>query len=373
MSEIIKLKLTITPAEIVKILKNHEKCLGQNPAFPIVENILISIEPEQIKFVTTDLATYIRTVIPMPNLQQGVVLVPFGKLINLLKLLSDQHLDLTINLENFRLKIKAKEGNYEIAGENPDDFPAFPKSDNASEWFSASGIAFKNALDTVLYAVCKDELRPAMTGVFVEANQNVTLTATNGNVLAHSEIVEEFEVHSSKSEIMRLKALRAVLGIIPEEKKITISSNDSMQWVQMGDVELCARKIEERYPTWKNAIPSLTNSVKIDRENLLASVHRMLLFVDESTSVLKVEINLKSISISADNLNYDHHGHERVTLESEAKEMLTIGLNASYLKEALGKITQEFLTLEYVAANKAIVLRHESGFCLLMPITLFDF
>lgn len=222
----------------------------------------------------------------------------------------------------------------------------------------------------MLYAVGKDELRPQMTGVFIEANGAVTMTATNGNVLAHCKVVEEFKVNRENNEIVTADILETIAKIIPDEKEIALWSNSRHQWMVMGDVELCARKLDERYPDWRNAVPKESNAVKIDRRNLLASINRMLLFTDKATALVKSEINLKSISLTADSYDFDHHGHERITLESESAITLQIGLNASQLKEALGHIEQELIMVEYSNPRKPIVLRYEDGFSLLVPLTL---
>lgn len=364
----ISVKLTITPSEVVKILKNHEKCVGSK-IMPITENVLLVIEPDTMQFVTTDSSNFVKTTIPVTTGKEAIVLVPFKKLMDLMKLLSEQPINLTCHTEDYKIKIKADEGTYEIAGENPEDFPAFP-DDEKKEWFSASGPAFKAALENVLYAVAKDDVRPAMCGVLIESNGKVEMTATDGNVLAHSEVVEDFIVHNAHNEIVRAEILESVLKIIPDEKTVEVLSNERNQWFQIGDVVLCTRKIDEKYPNWRGVLPNYENSFKIDKKNWLLAVNRMLLFTDSVTRVIKTEINLKSISISADSHNWGHHGHERVALESDATNILTIGHNASQIKEALAHITQEVVTVEFSQPSKAIVINHESGFALIMPIVL---
>ena len=82
-----------------------------------------------------------------------------------LKNIPDQPLTFNID-KNYSIEITSDNGKYKVMGENPDNFPKEPVAVDTNSFTISSG-AFVSAVNNTLFAVSNDDLRPAMTGVFL--------------------------------------------------------------------------------------------------------------------------------------------------------------------------------------------------------------
>ena len=81
------------------------------------------------------------------------------------------------------IEITTDNGKYKLSGENSADFPKEPTADGVDEVKLASSVLNKGVSKT-LFAVSNDELRPAMTGVFFQLDENgITFVATDAHRL----------------------------------------------------------------------------------------------------------------------------------------------------------------------------------------------
>jgi len=95
----------------------------------------------------------------------GKVCIPAKILMDSLKNIADQPLTFNID-KSFAVEITSDNGKYKVMGENPDNFPKEPASDDATS-FTMTSSALVTAINKALFAVSNDDLRPAMTGVFL--------------------------------------------------------------------------------------------------------------------------------------------------------------------------------------------------------------
>src|ERR1043165_4554329 len=112
----------------------------------------------------------------------GKVCTPAKILLDSLKNIPEQPLTFNID-KNFGVEITSDNGKYRVMGENPDNFPKEPIADDANS-FTMSSSALVTAINKSLFAVSNDDLRPAMTGVFFELDENsLTCVATDAHRL----------------------------------------------------------------------------------------------------------------------------------------------------------------------------------------------
>ena len=126
---------------------------------------MFEVEKNKLSVVATDLETVMRIQMDIEAKDSGKVCIPAKILLDSLKNIPDQPLTFNID-KNFGIELTSDNGKYKVMGENPDNFPKEPSADDTTT-FKATSLALITAINKTLFAVSNDDLRPAMTGVFL--------------------------------------------------------------------------------------------------------------------------------------------------------------------------------------------------------------
>ena len=176
------MKFIVSSAALLKQLLQINGVINANTVLPILEDFLFEIDKNILTVVATDLETVMKVHLDIEAKENGKVCIPAKILIDSLKNLADQPLTFNID-KNFGIELTSDNGKYKVMGENPDNFPKEPVADNANS-FTMKSTALVTAINKSLFAVSSDDLRPAMTGVFFELDENsLTVVATDAHRL----------------------------------------------------------------------------------------------------------------------------------------------------------------------------------------------
>src|SRR6201986_486070 len=141
-----------------------------------------------------------------------------------LKNIADQPLTFNID-KHFAVELTSDNGKYKVMGENPDNFPKEPASDETTS-FTMTSSALVTAINKTLFAVSNDDLRPAMTGIFFGLSKGaLQFVATDAHRLVR---YKRTDVTNSKADnfIVPKKPLNLLKNTLPDnDDEITISYN----------------------------------------------------------------------------------------------------------------------------------------------------
>src|SRR5687768_8228979 len=177
------MKFIVSSSALLKQLQSINGVITTNPVVPILENFLFEINEGTLTITASDLETSMITEMHVEAKENGKIAAPARILLDTLKNLPDQPVTFTIDEETYTIELSSANGRYKLSGENATDFPRVPvvKSSNSIE---VPSNLLARAINKTIFAVSTDELRPAMTGIFVQLNDNnITFVATDGHRL----------------------------------------------------------------------------------------------------------------------------------------------------------------------------------------------
>src|SRR6195256_754067 len=163
------MKFIVSSSALLKQLQQISGGINANTVLPILEDFLFEVEKNKLTVVATDLETVMKVHLDVEAKDSGKVCVPAKILMDSLKNIADQPLTFNID-KNFAVEITSDNGKYKVMGENPDNFPKEPATDDTTSFTMVSS-ALVTAINKTLFAVSNDDLRPAMTGVFFELDE----------------------------------------------------------------------------------------------------------------------------------------------------------------------------------------------------------
>jgi DNA polymerase-3 subunit beta len=370
------MKFVVSSSVLLKQLSAINGVVSTNPIVPILENFLLALEGNKLTVTASDLQTVMITEIEVESSEKGAIAIPAKLLLDTLRGLPEQPITLQVNAETFGTEIISDNGRYKLSGENPIDFPKTP-SVNRGQSVDLSSSALSAAISNTLFATSTDDLRPAMTGVFVQMGaENATFVATDGHRLVRyrrSDIRSDVDT----SMIVQRKALNLLKSCLPsEDVPVKAEFTQSNAFFSFGNIRMICRLIDERFPDYENAIPTNNqNTLTINRQEILSSLRRISIYSNRTTHQVRLKMSLNDLVISAEDLDYSNEANERLMCEYNGDDM-EIGFNAKFLIEVLGNMSSKTITFELSAPNRAGLIipvdqeENEDVLMLVMPVML---
>jgi DNA polymerase-3 subunit beta len=370
------MKFIVNSAYLLKQLSNINGVITTNPVVPILENFLFELDKGSLIVTASDLQTSMITELQVESKEKGSIAVPARILLDTLKNLPEQPVTFSIDESTYSIEIISDNGRYKLSGENATDFPKVPSVSND---FSAeiSSEVLARAVNNTIFATSNDELRPAMTGVFVNLGEkNTTFVATDGHRLVRYRRTD-VKSDNGNSIIIPRKALNLLKATLPAENTdVSVNFNMSNAFFKFGNIRMICRLIDERFPDYENVIPSVNNiKMTISRTELLGALKRISIYANKTTHQVRLKITGSELQISAEDLDFSNEANERLSCEHE-NEDIEIGFNAKFLIEMLTNLDSEQIRLTMSAPNKAGVIlpaekdKSEDILMLVMPVML---
>ena len=177
--------------------------VGSKATMPILSNVLIEAEKDQISLNTTNLDLGIRCKIKAEVKETGSVTLPVKRLATIVRELPN--VDVTFDASpNHQVKLASGGSNFRIMGIGKEEFPPLPEFGDEKA-YSLEQAELAGMLKSVSYAQSTDETRYILNGVYFNfKDDKLSLVATDGRRLAL--VGKEMEVPAASAGAIILPA-----------------------------------------------------------------------------------------------------------------------------------------------------------------------
>lgn len=341
---------------------------------PILSNVLLRLEDSTLQIIATDLEVSVQTDIEVDTERDGSVAVPAKKILDIVREL--EGLVLTVDVdENHHLHLETEIGQYQLLGTTAQEFPPLPEFDEATE-ITLDADTFDAMVHRTSFAVSRDELRPALTGVFFQIrNHELRAVATDGHRMVRI-INQKFASESEHELIVPVKALDMIRRNLPEGGEITLAIGENQILARLPEATLYSRLIEGRYPHYESVIPSENNNTLIvSTSQLQRSLKRAQIFANPINRQVVFNLGPDSLEITAEDVELGGKGQEKVEAKYDGDQQ-AIGYNAGYLLDLLKHVVTDDVRFDLGGAKQAGIVKptiQEEGedfLMLIMPVRL---
>lgn len=370
------MKFIVNSSYLLRQLSHINGVITTNPVVPILENFLFEIEKSRLTVTASDLQTSMITELQIESKEKGNIAVPARILLDTLKNLPDQPVTFSVDETTYSIEISSDNGRYKLAGENATDFPRVPAVSNDFNAVLSSEVLGR-AINNTIFATSSDELRPAMTGVYVNLGEkSTTFVATDGHRLVRYRRTD-VKAENGSTLIIPRKALNLLKATLPSENTdVSIDFNPSNAFFRFNNIRMICRLIDERFPDYENVIPTLNPIIMtIPRTEFLGSLKRISIYANKTTHQVRIKITGSELQVSAEDIDFSNEANERLSCEHEGED-IEIGFNARFLVEMLSNLDAEQVRLNMSVPNKAGLItpvekdKNEDILMLVMPVTL---
>ena len=370
------MKFSTSKLELQKALQKLSKATPTRTTLPILGCVLIESAEEKTTFKTTDLEITIQVVVPSSLEEPGSAAVPLKTLLEIANELPDIRLTITVNNKN-RVSIKTDLGEYDIMARPAEEFPSTPKQEDIAE-LKTSGKILKEVVDATAFAVSRDELKPALTGVLMQISQEkITAVSTDGHRLVKY-VRNDFKSEGFSGEIVVPKKFLLYLSGQLQNQDVVLSIGESHLTAKFDKDVVLTRVISEKFPDYQSVIPKDNNKkLLVEKEVLLGAIRRVSIFSNKATHQVALSLENGSIKIKTEDPEKSSKGEESISAKFEG-DPITIGYNAEYLKDIVGHVQGEVVKVELGTPVSAALFNSQNqnedfeSLMLLMPIRLND-
>lgn len=373
------MKFSVSSTLLLKQLSAINGVIGGNTLIPILENFLFKLEDGLLTATASDLQTVMITTVEVDSKDKGSIAVPARLLLETLRSLPEQPVSINIDEETFGIELITENGRYKLAGENPIDFPKTPTvNKNLSVDLTANVLS--STIANTIFAASSDDLRPAMTGLYINfSTENTTFVATDGHKLVRI-IRDDIKAATETTMILPKKALNLLKSSLPSDNTpVTADFGASHASFTFGSIQMFCRLIDERYPDYNNAIPTQNpNVLSINRQEFLNALKRISIFSNKTTYQIRLKLADESLQLSAEDIDYSNEANEKLACDYEG-EALEIGFNSKFMAEMIGNLSCKAINVEMSAPNRAGLIipkeqaEHEDLLMLIMPVMLNNY
>jgi len=371
------MRISTSSDELLKTLQKLSKGTPARSTLPILSCVLFEVDSNGVSLRTTDLEITINCKMEASIEEPGSAAIPLQTLMDITNEMSDTRITLSVD-EGQKVELITDSGIYDLMGKPVEEFPALPEVDNRK----ASGIKadiLKEIIQTTTFAISKDELKPALTGVlFRFQEKKLTVVATDGHRLVRY-IRNDFEGKEFSGDvIIPKKFLNLMNTMLVANENIQIWMGDNNLTANIGGDIIFTRTIDERFPDFESVIPTDNDKeILVERSKLLSAVKRVSIFSNRSTQQIALEISTEKTIVRTEDPEKASKAREEIDTKLNGDD-ITVGYNAAYLKEVLMHLKSQNIVLHLKTAISAglIYPDKQEPNCevtmLLMPIRLND-
>jgi DNA polymerase-3 subunit beta len=355
--------------------------VGSKATMPILSNVLIEADKDQISLTTTNLDLGIRCRIKADVKEAGAITLPVKKLASIIRELPSTDVSIDTSPAH-QAKVTSGGSQFKIMGMGKEEFPGLPEFEDEKA-FMLEQLDFAQMLKHVSYAQSSDETRYILNGVYINFKEGrLTLVATDGRRLAKVEKATEVPAKSTGSIILPAKTVAELVRLLDKGEKVQVSFNERRASFQIGtekvsesglsdQVYLFSKVVDGNYPNYSQVIPKETaQRIKLDRELFLQCVHRAALVTTDKANAVKIKLGSNQLEISASSPDFGE-SHESMGVEYSGPD-LQVAFNPAFVMDPLRALTtnEVFLELKDEVSPGVFKTLDTSFVCVIMPVRI---
>ncbi|HET9017360.1 MAG TPA: DNA polymerase III subunit beta [Thermomicrobiaceae bacterium] len=361
------MRLSCQQDDLQRALAHVSRAVSRKSTLPVLANVLLAAEGQQLKLAATNLEIAITAWLPAEVQEEGTVTVRSDLLTEFVSSLPQDRVSFDLDRRALSMALSCARSKAHIKGIAAEDFPTLATIGDVAPTARIDPTLFREMVGQVAFAAASDDSRPVLAGVQAEFEDGtLTLAAADGFRLSvrRAELIEP--VSERVSIVVPSRALQELARVIADQQDpvdLAVTPNRSQLLVRAGSIEFLSRLIDGHFPDVRHIIPQSFNTrLIVDRDGFLAAARRAKLFAQSNNDVVRIQTNpgdgeldpgFATISAQAAETG-DNEDYLEARVEGPQTQ---IAFNGRYLTDVLSVMRGTEVALEMSGANAAGVFR----------------
>lgn len=323
---------------------------------PILSNVLLEKTGETLTLVATDIEIQITT--SSHNVGgdgDASITVGAKKLQDILRSLPESA-DITLDLEDKRLVVKAGKSRFSLQTLPAEDFPRMAIAEGEQTSLSVTQKQFRHLIAKTQYAMASQDVRYYLNGLMLMVDgQELRSVATDGHRLAFNSMAIEAELPRQEMILPRktVLELNRLLTDSDEPMRITLGRNQIR--FAFGQTVLVSKLIDGKFPDYERVIPTqLPNQMRANRQALHAALSRAAILTNDKFRGVRIMLSDNTLRLIAANAEQEE-AQEEIEVEYSGAP-LDVGFNVTYLLDVLNNLGGDELQWSFNDASSSALI-----------------
>ncbi|MCD8525324.1 MAG: DNA polymerase III subunit beta [Gammaproteobacteria bacterium] len=340
------MQLTIDRERLLKPLQLITNAVDKKQALPILSNILLKIENDQLILLGTDLEIQLVKSISLDQATaETKIAVPAKKLHDICRALPTAS-DIHFVEQETQLLVRSGKSRFTLSLMSADDFPTLECEASPKYRFVLPAVLFKNILSKTHFAMSQQDVRHFLNGLFLDFfGDTLHAVAMDGHRLALSTQRLDFVVNEHVSVLLPRRAVLELMKLLEHsDATLDICIGDNYVSVQSEDYCFSTKLIEGNFPEYRALIPkSDSHPVVIQKELLRDALSRVAVLSHDKSRGVWLTFDRHSLKLNTHNSDKDE-AEEEIPIEYDQAPM-RLGFNLTYLLDVLSVLEEEAIRL----------------------------
>ncbi len=366
------MKFTIERSHFIKPLQQVSGTLGGRASLPILGNLLIKVEDNQLSMTATDLEVELISRVTLEgDFEAGSITVPARKFLDICRGLPDSAV-ITVLLEGDRIQVRSGRSRFSLATLPANDFP------NIEDWQSEVEISLTQAelrglIEKTQFSMANQDVRYYLNGMLFEIDgSTLRSVATDGHRMAVSQTELGADFAHKQIILPRKGVLELVKLLDAPEQSVVLQIGSSNLRADVNNFVFTSKLVDGRFPDYRRVMPQSTNKVLLANcDELRQCFSRAAILSNEKFRGVRVNLDDNEMRITANNPEQEEAEEVLdVTFEVDAIE---IGFNVSYILDVLNTLRCDNVRISMSDANASALVENaedDSAMYVVMPIRL---
>lgn len=351
------MEFSVSKSDLVRELGLTQGVVERKTTIPILSNILIETDHDQVWLTATDLELGIKCACPARVKKEGAGTIPARRLLDYVRLLPDAEVQVKL-AENQWASFVCGRSRTRIAGMSRESFPELPQMPEALAEIPLSALA--QMIAGTIFAISSEESRFTLNGaLLILKDTGLVMVATDGHRLALVEKQVELPgLTGTYRALLPKKAMNEILKLASEDssKQIQFSGNENHLFFQVDKRLLLSRKLTGNFPDYDRVLPKQHEYMLIlQRDEFKAAIERVAQFADERSRAIRLQMVQGELKVHS-SISETGESEESIPVEYSGADT-EIGFNAQYLLDFLRSVDQSEVEFHFKDANSAGELR----------------
>ena len=351
---------------LMKFIQLAQRIVPKKTTLPLLASVCI----ENGYIRATDLETTIR----LPIDDKRKYTLPFGVLKSIMKS-KPKKLEIDI-LPNRQAKLSYDGRRLLVKTLQADEFPLMPNESFRS--LAAWPNTTIKALGRMIPFASREEIKPALRGISINLDDEMTFAATDGHLLRETRIKIDSPAKGEEFKgIIPALPLDIVARCAGSSTEVSCSKSH-IKFTLPSNIEIFIRLIAEKYPPYEEFVNGKKeNSVEFLKDDMTSLINEAKEFADKTTHSAQLFASNGSIELRTADHERELSFRSSLPGEKRKGEGERTGFNLKYLEKIIKSINSERIRWEYGKPTEASYFlgtrEEDEGITnLLMPMRLED-
>jgi DNA polymerase-3 subunit beta len=370
------MKLSMERSALLRAMSRAQSVVERRNTIPILANVLIEAEGEEVSFRATDLDIEVIDRAQAMVHRAGATTVAAHVLHEIARKLPDGSMvELADDMASGRLDVRAGRSHFSLATLPREDFPLMASADYQTV-FTCPAPVLRRLFDKAKFAISTEETRYYLNGVYFHTAQGadgrvLRCVATDGHRLARIDAPLPDGAGDMPGVIVPRKTVGELRKLLDDdEMMIQVSVSETKIRFATPAVTLTSKVIDGTFPDYGRVIPqSNPRRLEVDAAEFARAVDRVATVSSERSRAVKMILEDDRLLLS---VNAPDAGAADEELPvAYADEKLEIGFNAKYLLEIANQVDRENAVFLFNSAADPTLMREgndESAVYVVMPM-----